>query len=919
MSDRPRDPKGVDGAALRAMGELRSALEGIERELDRATSGETDLRRRFEKVLEALRADAFIVSFDGDGEIDAVEAAFAERFGIDPTDGDAALARLLDEASREQLRQANARLLEGEAECVVSRVTFGEAPFEVVQVARVGDAGERRGVEAICRPLGVGRDEGVAAEGEIAFGALMARNAQRLLDAPGGGATRKALASFGEQLAVDRVVLNDYDEAARTFYVQESWQADGVEPAAQESRGISISELPWAYSTLSAGETVQISGAAELPREAASEKRLYASGDVKAALLVPLSRGGTLTGFVSLQSAGRERSWTDTDVARARQLAAILSASRTVTGLTADLETARRESEGSAEQLEATKREVDEARILETDLRGQVDELSLAAETARGQVGELEAELDRMRSQLGELESAAEEARKTRDEAEAVAAEAREQGNKTEAERDHARRQLEAVNKELESARPQLEDANKELDSARRQLEEAKEELDSARRQLEEVGEERDSARRQLEEAKEEVDNARRRAEEAAEDAGRRPGGGYDPDATIDIGSPHFDPEPEEAADETEEGAEEAEEGAEEAEESDRGLPRAVGLEEILERTQAAKREKAAGAKGFRSDSSGAEQELGTEQEAEAEEADVEEADATEADATEADDIALPGFLDNSGAAVETSDDDFGGPAPLRGRESITGLDDDDESAGWSVDPDLEAARRAARQVAGKQGAGPEVPRRPAVLPGLDTKAGLDEVGGNVELYKSLLRKFRHDYKGASNKISGAVEKGNVEVAHLLLHAIRSSAGVIGAVRVRDAAEGLEGSLVRRQPDGSERLTELTASLAELLDTIERLEDGAELVVRPAAADVHLSDPKVLSSYLEGLRQHLRDRKPKQCQLVMREVTARSWPAGLDDDVDRLAELIRAEDFAAADDVYATLLEKLTAGDAAAK
>jgi HPt (histidine-containing phosphotransfer) domain-containing protein len=886
MSDRPRDPKGVDGAALRVVGELRSALEGVERELGRATSGEAGLLRRFEKVLEALRAGAFIVSFDGNGEIDAVEATFADRFGIDPTDADAAFERLLDEATREQLREANARLLEGKAECVVSRVTFGEAPFEVVQIASVGDDGERRGVEAICRPLDAGRDEGAATEGEIAFAALLAQSAKRLLDAPGGAAIRKALASFGEQLAVDRVVLNDYDEAARTFYVQESWQADGVAAAARESRGISISELPWAYSTLSAGETVQISGAAELPREAASEKRLYASGDVKAALLVPLTRGGTLTGFVSLQSAGQERSWTDTDVARARQLAAIVSASRTVASMTADLEAARRESEGAAGQLEAAKREVEEARIRETDLREQTDELSLAAETARGQVGELQAELDRMKSQLGELEAAAEEARKTRDEEEAAAVEAREQRDTKQAERDDARRQLEAANKETESARRQLEEANEARDSARRQLEEANEELEGARRQLEE--------------AKEDAESARRRAEEAAEDAGRRPGRGYDPDATIDIGSPRYDPDatleggrrvPGGAAPSGEEhaatggsDAEETEEGAEEAGESDRGLPRAVGLEEILERTQASERE---------------------------------------AEAEDPDDIALPRFLDNAGAVVEMSDeepeDDLGGPVPQRERPSITALDDEREGAGWGVDPDLEAARQAARQVAGKQGAGPEASRRPAVLPGLDTRAGLDEVGGNVELYKSLLRKFRNDYQGAANKISGAVEKGKVEIAHLLLHAIRSSAGVIGAVRVRAAAEGLEGSLVRRQPDGSETLTELTASLAELLDTIERLEDGPELVIRPATADAHLSDPNVLRSYLEGLRQHLRARKPKQCQLVMREVTARSWPAGLDDDVDRLAELIRAEDFEAADDVFAALMDKLAPGDAAAK
>ena len=64
----------------------------------------------------------------------------------------------------------------------------------------------------------------------------------------------------------------------------------------------------------------------------------------------------------------------------------------------------------------------------------------------------------------------------------------------------------------------------------------------------------------------------------------------------------------------------------------------------------------------------------------------------------------------------------------------------------------------------------------------------------------------------------------------------------------------------------------------------------------------------VLRSYLSGLRQHLLSEKSKQCQLVMREITARTWPAEFNEPVAELAGLIGADRFEEARVAFDTLM-----------
>jgi hypothetical protein len=50
--------------------------------------------------------------------------------------------------------------------------------------------------------------------------------------------------------------------------------------------------------------------------------------------------------------------------------------------------------------------------------------------------------------------------------------------------------------------------------------------------------------------------------------------------------------------------------------------------------------------------------------------------------------------------------------------------------------------------------------------------------------------------------------------------------------------------------------------------------------------------------------------KVRQCQLVMREITARKWPADYNDRVSELAELVEAGEFGEAREVYDRLMQQ---------
>jgi len=125
----------------------------------------------------------------------------------------------------------------------------------------------------------------------------------------------------------------------------------------------------------------------------------------------------------------------------------------------------------------------------------------------------------------------------------------------------------------------------------------------------------------------------------------------------------------------------------------------------------------------------------------------------------------------------------------------------------------------------------PEPPRaadRDAGLPvtdQLDVAAGLRTTRGNADLYRSLLTRFRDQYRHFRRDFAGARDAADATAARRYAHTLKGDAANLGAGRIRRRAEALEqacrGAAHRAELD---RLTSaLEAELAQLLEALDDL------------------------------------------------------------------------------------------------
>jgi PAS domain S-box-containing protein len=101
----------------------------------------------------------------------------------------------------------------------------------------------------------------------------------------------------------------------------------------------------------------------------------------------------------------------------------------------------------------------------------------------------------------------------------------------------------------------------------------------------------------------------------------------------------------------------------------------------------------------------------------------------------------------------------------------------------------------------------------------LDRDKGLANATGDGELYRQILAGFKGDHGGDSGRIAGALEGGDLTLAHRLAHTLKSTAGLIGALRVREAAFEIERALAEENTaDAEKELPVLERELRRLLE-----------------------------------------------------------------------------------------------------
>jgi PAS domain S-box-containing protein len=103
------------------------------------------------------------------------------------------------------------------------------------------------------------------------------------------------------------------------------------------------------------------------------------------------------------------------------------------------------------------------------------------------------------------------------------------------------------------------------------------------------------------------------------------------------------------------------------------------------------------------------------------------------------------------------------------------------------------------------------------VIPGIDVDSGVARVGGNMNSYRKLLRKFVDNQAGAIDEIMSATEQGDNEAAVRAAHTLKGVGGSVGAAELQRLGGELESGL-KKSPEG-----DFDALLAETRGELERL------------------------------------------------------------------------------------------------
>ena len=142
----------------------------------------------------------------------------------------------------------------------------------------------------------------------------------------------------------------------------------------------------------------------------------------------------------------------------------------------------------------------------------------------------------------------------------------------------------------------------------------------------------------------------------------------------------------------------------------------------------------------------------------------------------------------------------------------------------------------------------------PQTMPGFDISAGLQRLQGNRGLYKKLLWDFSSKFSTVAADIQAALDAGDMDQAHHLIHSLKGVAGNLAATDLHAAAIELE-KLVK--PSGTRKipaadffnlkLSELEKALTGALEAIQALGPADHQLRAAPSADAMASLPPELA------------------------------------------------------------------------
>jgi CheY-like chemotaxis protein len=197
-------------------------------------------------------------------------------------------------------------------------------------------------------------------------------------------------------------------------------------------------------------------------------------------------------------------------------------------------------------------------------------------------------------------------------------------------------------------------------------------------------------------------------------------------------------------------------------------------------------------------------------------------------------------------------------------------------------------------------------------IPDIDIRSGLSLVGGNEELYRSLLVKFYKDYGDIVTQIRDALAHENIELGTRLAHTVKGVAGTLGAKALQKAGADVEAAIQNGNRDNIDELLNMferhiQSIMCGLKNFVDAEEDRGEVT-----GEKEKGDPVKLRELLEKLQVFIDGSKPKQCKEILTEMSRYSWPEGPTSAIAEIQEYISKYKFKDARPVAASLLEQIS-------
>lgn len=185
-----------------------------------------------------------------------------------------------------------------------------------------------------------------------------------------------ALGRIGPFVGADRSYVFLASENGSAYYYTHEWCAPGIEAQKEKVPIIAADQSPWFHEQMKEMRPVHIPRVSDLPPEAADFRKVLELQDIESLVLVPMTEGARLIGFIGFDAVQQPRTWEEETIMLLRVL------SDTFANSIARMETeqALREREAQYRTVVENVRDV----VFQTDMEGRWTFLNPAWETLTG-------------------------------------------------------------------------------------------------------------------------------------------------------------------------------------------------------------------------------------------------------------------------------------------------------------------------------------------------------------------------------------------------------------------------------------------------------------------------------------------------------------------------------------------------------